>query len=532
MGSTFITQHEDGRLERTAEGEEYLASLVTNTKGDIYSFYDAMEPRVVAAALARLSQFGGDLRELLLKEFAGQSGEQAALLRRVLTQFGDDAVAQLSYVPVMVENASHLLSKQLEWGRLAAYLEQSTRNIFYDQKRNGQYRYYTPQQLPKTLRDEYIRTMDAIFDNYTALVRQMTEWLQSKDGTPEAERDVAWRIAVQHKARQIARGLLPIATTATVGIVGSAQAIDTLITHLLAEDVSEAKEAGAHILEEVRKQHAFFFERTDMPEAGMATVAYKHRVKQHIEAVAAKVQLAKPKPAQIGATLLDYSPQDELALVTHMLFARTNLSFAELEQRLAAWSEDELAAALALYMGERTNRHHKPGRALEVARYTFEIVSDYDAFRELHRHRLVDAIEWQKLTPYLGYTIPSSIKEAGLEELYTKTHALATALYEKLVSQGFSLEAQYATLLDARMRWKVTLNARAAFNLIESRTEPQDTASYRSIAQAMHAEIAKVHPRLAKAMLFVGRKADDPVIDQQTQLQQAAAQLKALGIEI
>ena len=53
------------------------------------------------------------------------------LFQRVLSEYGDDSVAQLGGAHVAVEGASNLLTKVLEWGRLMAYLEQSTRYIPY-----------------------------------------------------------------------------------------------------------------------------------------------------------------------------------------------------------------------------------------------------------------------------------------------------------------------------------------------------------------------------------------------------------------
>ena len=50
------------------------------------------------------------------------------------------------------------------------------------------------------------------------------------------------------------------------------------------------------------------------------------------------------------------------------------------------------------YVGERTNRRHKPGRALERVDYRFDVLADYGAFRDLQRHRML-TIEWQPLSP-------------------------------------------------------------------------------------------------------------------------------------
>lgn len=527
----YLTQSETGEVVRTKLGEQYLATRVTNTTGNVYSFYDSISPTIVAAAMARLSRFGGDMRELILKEFAAENGQEEALLRRVLTQFGDDSVQQLGYVSLVVENASNLLTKQIEWGRLAAYLEQSTRYIYYDQQRNGQYRYYTPSNLNAKLTTSYRKQMDQIFHIYSTVVKQMTEWYCQTDETPESERDAAWRIAMRGKACDAARGLLPVATTSTVGIVGSGQAIDNLIMHLQSQELPEAQETATAILQEVRKQHGIFFERTDLPNRGQATVDYKRRTRQHVSTLANKLTSPDSQPMPATATLLDHSPANELDLIAHMLYSHTHLGYAELHKLLSKWTKAELTSALELYMGVRLNRRHKPGRALEIARYTFEIVCDYGIFRDLQRHRMVDALEWQQLTPNLGYDVPEAIQKAGLSDPYNQAHELSKKLYQQLWKAGFVHEAQYSTLLGHHMRWRVAMNAREAFHFIELRTQPAGHIGYRRLAKMMHDEIAKVHPLLAHAMIFVNRNDDDPSTSRLAQNRAAAAKLKKLGLE-
>ena len=117
-------------------------------------------PEVVKGALfARYSRSGKSLRRLFLDEFVddldvavgtsggalgppGRSGQGEALYERVFVEYGDDSVAQLGGVHLACEQASNLLTKVLEWGRLIAYLEQSTRYIAYDDRLGGRYRYH------------------------------------------------------------------------------------------------------------------------------------------------------------------------------------------------------------------------------------------------------------------------------------------------------------------------------------------------------------------------------------------------------
>jgi thymidylate synthase ThyX len=159
-------------------------------------------------------------------------------------------------------------------------------------------------------------------------------------------------------------------------------------------------------------------------------------------------------------------------------------------------------------MGERLNRRHRPGRALEKAHYSWDLVCDYGIFRDLQRHRMVDDMNWQQLTPRYGYEIPALVEEAGLIEKFEACFDISLKLYSLLQAAGYALEAQYATLLGHKMRWKVTYNAREAFHLHELRTSPQGHPGYRKLVLKMHEKLAEVHPQLAEAMKFVNQDED------------------------
>ena len=83
------------------------------------------------------------------------------------------------------------------------------------------------------------------------------------------------------------------------------------------------------------------------------------------------------------------------------------------------------------WAGLREHRRHKLGRALEHASYTFDIVGDYGSYRDLHRHRILTQ-ERQRLTTRLGYTIPESLIDAGLESPVRKVLEKAASAFEVL----------------------------------------------------------------------------------------------------
>lgn len=506
--ATYLEKDKKGHYTITEDGKEFLGSAVTNSEGDVYAFTDNLSPTTIAAAMARLSRRGDDMRITILDEFAGALGKDEKLLQRVITAYGDDSVQQLVGQHLVVENASNLLTKKLEWGRLAAYLEQSTRYIYFDQKdKNGQYRYYTP-KLPKKLAASYRGTMDEIFDEYSDMVHKLTEYVREHSKVPQKERDVAFNGATRAQACDAIRPVLPVATKSTVGIYASGQALESLIMHLQSDELPEARETGQKILDETRKVIPTFLERADRPERGGAMIAYRANTYKSVQHLAEK-QL----PNNLGnldddVQLVDVWPRNELDLLPHMLYEHSSLSLKEIKKAIDTWTYDQKLEAFNTYIGERLNRRHRPGRALEIAHYSWDLICDYGIFRDLQRHRIVDSLEWQQLTPRYGFDIPELVEKAGLTEQFENCFDKSAELYSLMQSKGFELEAQYATLLGHRMRWKITYNAREAFHLHELRTSPQGHPGYRKLVKQMHDHLAEVHPMLANAMKFVNKEED------------------------
>src|SRR5665811_695441 len=159
-------------------------------------------------------------------------------------------------------------------------------------------------------------------------------------------------------------------------------------------------------------------------------------------------------------------PRNELDLVPDMLYEYSNLPLDKIKRDVADWSYDDRVKVFKAYIGERLNRRHKPGRAMEQARYSWDLVCDYGIFRDLQRHRMVDDLNWQLLTPRYGYEVPKLVEEAGLTDEFEACFDISLKLYSLLQKAGYPLEAQYATLLGHKLRWKVTYNAREALSLI------------------------------------------------------------------
>jgi thymidylate synthase ThyX len=487
-----------------------LKSVVTNLEDDVYAFTDKIDPVTIAAAMARLSRRGDDMRLILEEEFLNKKDKDNNLLKRVISAYGDDSVQQLVGQHIVVENASNLLTKKIERGRLAAYLEQSTRYIYYDKKNeDGKYKYFIPNNLSQTTKDKYVEITDQIFVNYSEIVHKLNSFISDQSTVPLNERDVAWKNATRAQACDAARLVLPVSTTSTVGIFASGQALESMIMDLMSDNFLESNTTGQKILDEARKTIPVFLERADIPERGGAIIAYKSETKKTVKRLAKKLLPKAYSMETKQVVLTDVWPLNELDIVSDMLYESSSLSLSEIRHEVSAWSYDRKLKVFNAYIGERLNRRHKPGRSLEKIHYSWDILCDYGIFRDLQRHRMVDDMEWQDLTPRYGYDCPEIIDDAGLNDLYEECFDLSLKLYSIMQDAGYHSEAQYATLLGHRMRWKVTMNAREMFHFIELRSSPQGHPGYRKIVKEMHDLIGDRHPIIASSMNFVN-KGDNP----------------------
>jgi thymidylate synthase ThyX len=186
-----------------------------------------------------------------------------------------------------------------------------------------------------------------------------------------------------------------------------------------------------------------------------------------------------------------------------MLYPYTHLPEDQVLAQVRRLSAAERSSVVAAYVGERTNRRHKPGRALERTSYRFDVLSDYGAFRDLQRHRML-TIEWQSLTPDHGFDLPGPVSEAGLAAPFEESLNRSAALYAALRGR-FPDQAAYAVALAFKVRYVMQLNAREAVHMLELRTGPQGHPSYREVCQEMHRLIEEQagHRAVAEMMRFV-----------------------------
>ena len=503
----------------TDEERRQLEPYFTNTDQPVFALVNL--PEVTKGALfARYSRSPKSLRRLFLDEFADHAerapgetdvgtGRAEELYERVFVEYGDDSVAQLGGVHLACEQSSQLLAKTLEWGRLMAYLEQSTRYVPYDDRPGGRWRYVVPLEVVEHgLGDPYAATLDRAFETYARWLEPMQQHFRERYPKDPADSDFVYRSTIRAKACDALRGLLPAATRSNVGIYGTGQAYEQLLLRMRADPLAEVREYADLMLVELRKVIPAFLKRVDLENRGVAWSRYLRETREAVELAGYPATL--PDDPEEGAphrpevTLTDFDPEGEVKVTAAALYAigdQPDDRLLDIARRMSAEERDRVLRA---YVGERTNRRHKPGRAFERTGYRFDVLCDYGAFRDLQRHRML-TIEWQRLSCLHGFDRPVEVEQVGATGDWDRVMQDSFDLHGELIARGLDRAAQYAVSMAYRIRFVMQMNAREAMHVIELRTSPQGHPAYRRVCAEMHRLIAEQagHRAIAEAMRFV-----------------------------
>ena len=275
--------------------------------------------------------------------------------------------------------------------------------------------------------------MDAAFETYAKWIPAMQQHFERRYPRGAADSETVHRAAIRAKALDTLRGMLPAATQSNVGIYGTGQAFESLLLRMRANPLEEVRACADAMLDELRKLIPAFLTRVDQPDRGGrwsrvpggGTRGHGGRSRHARRRGAAGARRGDADRFRSGRRGQDRRggavrgrdlPDDQLLAIARRMTA------------------DERVAVLRAYVGERTNRRHRPGRAFERTMYRFDVLTDYGAFRDLQRHRLL-TLEWQALTPRHGYTEPEAIVEAGAHDDWERVMDGSADLHEAIVAR-------------------------------------------------------------------------------------------------
>lgn len=481
-----------------------LAPYVTNTERPIYALRNLPE-EVIAVLFAYYSRSRESLRRNLLRliqegdldlterlQFAAAGGDGLAAARERARQFherwvvgyGHSSVAEHAVAHLAVEDVSIICSKVIEDMRLAAYTEKSTRYVVFDADRF----YRPPAVMASPHAALYEETVRGLLRAYAELTGPVTAAVKARHPRGEGQTENAHNAACRAKACDILRYLLPAATYTNIGLTINARALEHLVTKMLSHPLDEVRGCAAALKEEATKLIPTLIKYADRN-------TYMAETRAALEAEAARLLEGESPAPSRPVTLVRYDERAEDVLVAAMLYEASTLPFTQVLGRVEKLAPEERARVLDEYL-KRRGRHDQPLRGLEHAYYTFDILVDFGAFRDIQRHRMATQTP-QELGPAHGYSTPPEIEAFGQGEAYAAWMERAGAAYRTL-APDFPRDAPYVLPLAFRKRVLFTWNLRELHHFIQLRSAPQGHVSYRTVAQEVYRELERVQPLLAK----------------------------------
>ena len=497
-----------------------LAQYVTNTKRPVFVLTNL--PEVIKGALfSRYSRSTLGLRTLLLREFLqnDEAGFQAtttsqdsrlALTKaqsfydRILDGYGDDSIGELGGAHLALEQVSILATKVLEDARIGGSpLEKSTRYVSFAQQINGDFQFYKdPRVLASAHAELYLETNRELFRTYAKLIEPVRDYLRKVLPPEPAQPQAAYERSIRARGFDLLRGLLPASTLTNMGVFGNGRFFEGLLIRLRLQTLQEFQNLASAAEQELQQVIPSFIRRADLTHRHFySQLKFQQQSQDFFNRWFQPLTLKSSTPQSASVELLSYDPEAEIEVLAALFYENSELPFAQARENVRGLSDQERESLLRQWAELREHRRHKLGRALEHASYTFDIVGDYGSYRDLHRHRILTQ-ERQRLTTRLGYTIPGSLVDAGLENPVRKVLEKAASAFEVL-EERFPQEAQYVVPMAYQLRWSLKINLRSLMWLVELRTTPQGHENYRWLAQQMFQRVQEVQPRLAQLMCFV-----------------------------
>jgi len=520
---------QDDYEEFTESQEKILNSYVTNTRSHVFALRNL--PEVIKGALfSRYSRSRLGLRSLLLKEFVTNPEESAfnaivagvaadkesnadqerAIKRaqnfydRILDGYGDDSIGELGGAHLAIENISMIAAKWIEDCRIGGSpLEKSTRYIYFDQKYKGEYYFYRePILMTSAYRELYLDTCNHLFETYSKAIPVLTEKIAEKMTCDPGLPRTVYNASLRAKVLDSLRGLLPASTLTNMGVYGNGRFFETLIHKLHCSNLAELQEIGKRSFEELSKVIPSFVRRAEINHKTHQSYAEFYEGMQMELAMMTAQNTAFPERGQEkGVRLISYDPKAVEKVAAALLFPYANKSFEDLRYYCAHISNEQLERILDSGCSARENRRHKSPRALEHAFFTFEVLSDFGIYRDLHRHRALTQ-ERQLLCCDYGYYVPPEIAGLDIESEYHSSMQKAKEAYD-IIAAELPEEGQYVVPMAYNIRWYFHVNLRALQWLCELRSQPAGHPNYRHVAQKMAQEVCAVCPPFECFFKFV-----------------------------
>ncbi len=449
-------------------------------KRDIYTL-EGLSPEVRAVTFAKCSRSPESFRDIAAELTEEKSSK---FHEKWVVGYGHSSVAEHAILSLAIENVSIIATKVIEDNRLASYTEKSTRYQKFDKNR-----YHKPENIMASdLGKLYEETGDFLFEAYEDLYEPVMAYVKEKNPIKDDQNEKLYEGICNSKVCDIIRYILPTATMTNLGMTVNARNLEHAIQKMLSNPLEEMKAIGQEIKRAATEACPTLIKYADANPYLMETEDTLKRIAKD------KLEFFNTLETE-PVSLIDYDHDAVNKIVTSLLYRYSSYPYQQIRERVNGMSLEEKDRIIEEAL-KRREQFDQPLREFEHVYYTFDMIMDYGAFRDVQRHRMCTQTN-QLITADHGYSTPEAITEMGLNERYDEAMARAKECYDKLMER-FPHEAQYIVPLAFKKRVLITWNLRELFHFIPLRSSTKGHISYRRIAQMAWDKLNEVHPLLAR----------------------------------
>ena len=449
-------------------------------KRRIYTLPNSLMPEVKAVTFAKCSRSAESFDKIAAELTEEKS---ANFNEKWVVGFGHSSIAEHAVISLAVENISNIATKVLEDSRLASFTEKSSRYQIFSKDK-----LYMPENVVNSeLKEIYLDAVISLMNAYEEMTPAMLEFVKQKYPKPADQDEKLYNMVSKARACDNLRYLLPVAVLTNLGMTINTRELEHLIMKLLSHPLKEMQDIGREMKEKAMETVPTLIKFADKNN-------YIVETKKQLKNIA-DWELGKEAGNNQAVTIVDYDTNAINKLITGILYPYSDLSYEEIAKKVRNLSDEKKEKIIDETLIRRS-KFDQPLRELEHLYYTFDILMDYGAFRDIQRHRMCTQSN-QPITIVHGYDLPPEIREAGFEEKFKAVVEKSVEAYNKIYEK-FPDEAQYVVPMCFRKRVLITWNLRELHHFISLRSGKKGHASYRRIAQQCWRELNKIQPLLAK----------------------------------
>jgi thymidylate synthase ThyX len=462
-----------------------------------------MPPEKCAYALARYSRSPDSIRESL--EWV-RTHDAQKFLESFYFQYGHASIADLGHAVMCFEGISEIAATEIEEESLWDGQAKSSR--YQDFSKQG---FITPPEFEGECAAAYREAGENLLKAYAEVNARAFECLAERLPKPDDMKPDAYKRNLAARAFDVARYLLFWGVPTNVGQVTSIRTLEKQIRRLKSSEYAEVRDLGDEIAQACAAPPDCVLDTAAAQEPLAPTLARHADPDEHGARARADLRRwAEQNLAPAAGVAVDtvdlLRPAETAAdIVATLLYPVTDRPFRELYGMACGWSASRRAEVIDAAMQSRTRRDDLLAE-FRGGIYTFDIVMDIGAYRDLHRHRRCQKFR-QAYSGKLGFDTPDLVAQAGVTGAFEGAMQSALDAVQRLPAPG----AHYLLPFGARSRFLFKMDFSEVEYITRVRSGVKGHFSYRRIAWEMKQKMEQLEPELGRLIEATPPWVEDPL---------------------